>query len=481
MSIAKAISNAMTGLGATARGTETVASNLANVMTPGYARREVSTSANSLGGGVRIDGIARIVNASLVSEVRLASSAVGDAATRAGFHTRMEGVIGLPGGQTALSSALSGFQTALGAAATRPDDELRLTQVVSAAGLLAKRLNDASQSVQNARSAAQRAIASDVAELNKSLEQVAMLNKRIAIIDSDGRDATPLMDERQRLIDRIATIVPIQEVARDSGKVSLFTIGGAVLLDGSLPARLEFSGADQVGPGQVVGAPLQLLMLDGVALTAGQMRMFEGGALSANFQIRDSLGPQLQSELDDLAFDLHQRLANAQVDPTLGAADTGLFTDAGLRADAAAVTGLAGRIALNASVDPAQGGQLWRLRSGLQAAAGGPVGQSDVLLALAGALDASQTAPVGSAFTGTESLATRFGVIESRVSTRRVETQSDMAIRNSRQSTVMASLMADGVDSDAEMQRLLQYEQSYAANARVLMAVDEMINQILRI
>jgi flagellar hook-associated protein 1 FlgK len=40
--------------------------------------------------------------------------------------------------------------------------------------------------------------------------------------------------------------------------------------------------------------------------------------------------------------------------------------------------------------------------------------------------------------------------------------------------------MAEGVDSDAEMQRLLQYEQSYAANARVLVAVDEMINQILR-
>ena len=81
MSIAKAISNAMSGLTATARGTETVASNIANVMTPGYARRDMVVSAQLHGGGVRIDGITRIVNSSLLSESRLAASSVGDGAT----------------------------------------------------------------------------------------------------------------------------------------------------------------------------------------------------------------------------------------------------------------------------------------------------------------------------------------------------------------------------------------------------------------
>ena len=41
-------------------------------------------------------------------------------------------------------------------------------------------------------------------------------------------------------------------------------------------------------------------------------------------------------------------------------------------------------------------------------------------------------------------------------------------------------LLRDGVDTDDEIQLLLQIEQAYAANARVLVAVDEMINQILR-
>lgn len=36
-----------------------------------------------------------------------------------------------------------------------------------------------------------------------------------------------------------------------------------------------------------------------------------------------------------------------------------------------------------------------------------------------------------------------------------------------------------GVDSDQEMQSLLQIEQSYAANAKVMKTVDDMIQRLL--
>ncbi|MGR3249794.1 MAG: FlgK family flagellar hook-associated protein [Paracoccus sp. (in: a-proteobacteria)] len=477
MSIANAISNAMSGLVATARGTETIAANLANVMTPGYARRELAVGPQGFGGGVRIDGITRIVNASLLSESRLAASAVGDSSTRAAFFGRIEGVIGLPGGDGALSTALTGFRTALGSAAARPNDDIRLSEVVNAASALATRLNSAADAVQAARGTAQQAIASDVAALNTSLERVAYLNARISILDADGKDASPLLDERQQVIDRISDIVPVQEVARDRNKVALFTAEGAVLLDGSVPARLGFEGAAQVTADQTVGAPLNLLTLNGAALTAGQMRLFGGGSLAANFAIRDELAPQVQQELDGLAFDLHQRLANA--DPSIGAADAGLFTDGGARASAAGIVGLAGRISVNASVVPGQGGEVWRLRAGLQAATGEPVGQTAVLNALVGAIDVVLPAAAGTGLAGSDSLLGRFSTVEASVVSRRVGSEGELAIRSGRLTTISSSLMAEGVDSDAEMQRLLQYEQSYAANARVLRAVDEMMNQIL--
>jgi flagellar hook-associated protein 1 FlgK len=40
---------------------------------------------------------------------------------------------------------------------------------------------------------------------------------------------------------------------------------------------------------------------------------------------------------------------------------------------------------------------------------------------------------------------------------------------------------AQGVDSDAELQKLLLVEQVYAANAKLIQAVDEMLEQLMEI
>ena len=57
MSLSNALSNAVSGIVAASRGTEVVASNLANAMTPGFARREVQLSARPwIGGGGGVVG-----------------------------------------------------------------------------------------------------------------------------------------------------------------------------------------------------------------------------------------------------------------------------------------------------------------------------------------------------------------------------------------------------------------------------------------
>ena len=42
-------------------------------------------------------------------------------------------------------------------------------------------------------------------------------------------------------------------------------------------------------------------------------------------------------------------------------------------------------------------------------------------------------------------------------------------------------LLSEGVDSDQELQKLLLVEQAFAANARMVQAVDEMMQTLLRI
>lgn len=484
MSIARALGNALSGLTATARGTEAVAANLANASTPGYARRDLVVSAQTAGGnagGVRVDGVARAVNASVLSESRLAEGARAEAAALLEFASGIEAAIGIAGNTGSLGSALSDFRTALSSAASRPDDDIRLTQVVDKAMVLARQLNTVSAKVQAGRTVADQAIATDVATLNTSLAQVADLNRKIAVMEADGSDPSSLYDQRQGIISEISKIVPVQEVTRPAGAVALFTAEGAVLLDGTVPTEFSFNAAGQVTTDKAAGTGLSMLTQNGLELSQSQMRLYAGGSLAANFAIRDDLGPQAQNLLDDLAFDLHERLADPAVDATLTGGSAGFFTDGGARASLADKTGLAERLAVNDAVMKSAGGEVWRLRAGLGATSSGATGDSAVLMAMSGALDATTTAPVGTDFSGKASLAARLATVETQVSTARVNAQSEATVRNSQADTITARLAADGVDSDAEMQKLLQYEQAYAANARVIQAIQTMMDQILEI
>ena len=50
-----------------------------------------------------------------------------------------------------------------------------------------------------------------------------------------------------------------------------------------------------------------------------------------------------------------------------------------------------------------------------------------------------------------------------------------------RLSNLRQSAAADGVNTDQELQRLIELEKSYAANARVVQVVDDMLSELLRI
>ncbi|MDO5632167.1 MAG: flagellar hook-associated protein FlgK [Paracoccus sp. (in: a-proteobacteria)] len=484
MNLTRALSNAVTGLQASGRGTETVSSNLANIMTPGYARREMAVSSQSWSGGVggvHVNGINRIVNDTLVAENRSASGAKQGTMIQSQFLTSMEKLVGTPGETGSLSSALSGFQTALTSAASRPDDDVRLTQVVSAATTLARQLNAIGDGIQAARAAADQQIAADVANLNADLERVAELNRRISTVGSSGAETLSMEDERQTIIDRISAIIPVQQVERPGNKLALFATGGAILLDGSKPAHFEFTAAGQISADMTVdGGQLGVLSVDGHQISSARMTMLGGGTLIASFSVRDELAPQLQREIDAIALDLHDRLASKVVDPTLDN-NPGFFTDNGEAASLASIGGLSSRIRINPAINPANGGEVWKVRDGLGATAPGSVGDGRLLDRISTALTEPKTMSDAATFAGQGGLDDFSGQFSSRLGTRRIAADAELAVRNARSTTLSMRLMADGVDSDAEMRRLLQYEHAYSANAKVIQTIDDMLKTLLSI
>ncbi len=249
MSISSALSNALSGLSANARAAGVVSANLANIQTDGYGRREISLSHDryGAGGGVRVVGITRHVDAGVLSDRRFADSDLARSETRAQFLHGVQSSVGTPDQPGSLSARIAALEAALVTAASRPDAANRLQEVAQRAVEVTNGFNTVSADIQAQRTRAEEQIGTAVNELNADLGQVRDINIQIQDAQRRGHDASGLLDHRQVVVDRIAGLIPVREVPRDDGAVALMTPGGALLVDGS-SAVLEFTRSNVVAP-----------------------------------------------------------------------------------------------------------------------------------------------------------------------------------------------------------------------------------------
>ena len=484
MSIGGTLSSALSGLTAAAKAAEVVSSNIANATTPGYARRELQVTSRTVGSsgqGVLIVGVRRSVNLPLLGDRRLAQSTSGGADSRAAFFKRLEQTLGTPDQAYSINGRIAAFEAALTEATSHPESESRLARVLSTAKSLAAQIGVASKDVQAARAQANVEIKNDVDTLNTSLDRLVKLNVQIRRGHGFGQDTAALQDQRQQAVDQIAKIIPIREVQQLDGTISLYTPTGAVLLDGTA-AVFGFNAGSSVNPYVTNGAGLSGLTLNGNPIaTSGDSSVVLGGTLGANFVVRDDLAVTAQTELDALARDLVERFSDSGLDATRAPGDPGLFTDAGAALDPLNEVGLSQRLKINAAGDPDQGGALWRLRDGLGATVPGSVGTTSLLSALRDVLT-NQREPVSGGFmAGERSFGTFASDILSSAATDRLSADGEAAYARTRLETFVSMEAENGVDTDQEMQSLLQIEQAYAANAKVLQMAGDMIQRLLDI
>lgn len=480
MSIAGAMNAAVSGLRAAARGTEIVSSNISNALNPHYGRRGVELSSLSYGvsNGVRIDGISRQMNEGVVADRRLANAAQQNTKTAVDFFNRLEETTGLAGDPEGLGGRLAAFEASLITAASRPDSNERLTNTVRDAQRLAEGIGRASRDVQNMRTNADTQIARDVSTLNKALEQVETLNIEIVKASSRNNSNPALLDQRQAALDTIGSITSINIAPRENGAIAIYTQGGAILLDINA-AKIGFDQKNLVTEFQTYTAgTLSGLTINGQDLRTSALR---GGSLEGHFKVRDSYGVKAQEQLDSIARDLVERFSSPSLDPTRGMAAPGLFTDSNLAFDPVNEIGLSGRISINPAVDPAAGGEVWRLRDGLGAASPNLAGDSSLLNDLKTALDSTRIPASGDFGASPMSLAGLFDIFSGVVASTREGAEKDLSYTAARLTELTQQQLADGVDTDQELQNLLILEQAYAANARVIQAADQMLETITRL
>ncbi|MCH2094478.1 MAG: flagellar hook-associated protein FlgK [Rhodobacteraceae bacterium] len=482
MSLNGAMSNALGGLAVASRSAALVSSNISNALTPGYGQRTLSVSSSSRSdmGGVQINGVVRRSNPALIADRRGADAAAEGAGAMVAFAKEMERVFGDAVTGDTLSSAISNFDGALIMAAADPSSQTRLAALSASAHAMTQKFNDMSDGIQSARLQADTAIAQDVTTLNAGLQNIDRLNKQIVKAQVLGQDTSSLEDQRHNQIDQISGIVPLQVIARDRGEVALFTMGGAALLDGA-PSEVQFTAAQAIDAGSTLnGGSLSGLAMNGIAHTARDGGAFAGGTLMANFAIRDQDAPALQQTLDAIALDLSDRFGSNGPDATLGATDPGIFTDGGSLVNAVDEVGLSSRLSLNSDLEPGAS-TLWKWRDGLGANLPGAPGDGSLIGSLKKALHSSIPGASTSLPPGNHRLSDLSDGLLSDAAALRLGAEASQGVSETRRAALVELELAEGVDTDAELQTLILIEQSYAANARVITTVDEMLQRILAI
>jgi flagellar hook-associated protein 1 FlgK len=435
------------------------------------------------GHGVDVIGISRNIDLHLLNDRRSAQAATAGSDTRAEFLNALEDLIGASDAPGSLSDRIASFDAALIAATSRPESAARLSAVADAASALAGGLNAASDAIQIRRQNADAAIAAAVQTLNDSLKEVERLNTAITAHSGPGNDVSALLDQRAQAIDRISTILPVREIPREDGRVALMTTTGTLLIDGPAASFGFRRTPTIIAETTLASGALSGLTLNGrPAATDGAMSVLGDGELAALFDVRDQLAVSGQAGLDAFARDLVERFSDPALDPTLATGSPGIFTDAGLASRPAFESGLSGRIALNAAVDPDQGGSVTRLRDGLGATTPGPTGDARLLNALSTRLNADIATVSTGLPSGVRNVAELASDLISIIATDRLSIESGQSFAAARLTTLQdLESRESGVDVDTEMQSLLVIEKSYAANAKVLQTLDAMLNTLMEI
>ncbi|MBF9042663.1 flagellar hook-associated protein FlgK [Rhodobacterales bacterium HKCCE4037] len=485
MSISSTLSNALSGLTSSARRADVVSSNIANAMTDGYGTRRLETVSRMLGNngsGVRVAGVTRHEDAVLTGQRRLAEAEMGAARRQVDFAKRLETLIGTPDQPGSLSGRIADFEASLIAASNAPWNTTTLTGAVQSAQAMVDTINGISEGIQDERHRADTEIGRAVGRINSALEGLADLNKRILSTQPNSGEMAALLDSQAQLVEQIAPFIPLQSRRDTNGTLQLYSNDGHVLLS-HRAMKLGFDQAPGMDPFvSLANGNISGLSLDGRPLRLdGSNPAFHGGELSALFEIRDVLGPEAQARMDAVARDLAERFDETGLDTTIAVGDPGLFTDAGTIVDPLNEVGLAGRLKLNSAVVPSEGGAVWRLRDGLAATAEGPTGDNSFLSAQIAALAAQRTTLSGGFTPTTRSVAGLASETLSLASLSRITGEATLSHTSNLHSVLKTSELANGVDTDDELQRLLKIEQAFAANARVINVAEELMDELMRI
>ncbi len=443
-----ALNIAASGLNAQQTAMDTISENLTNANTPGYVSESAQLTANAggdllgVGDGVRVVGVTQNADALLQTNAQQTQGVLSQSTSLQQVLQGAQAVFPEPG-STGISADLAAFWQAWDGISQDPSNPAPRTQVVDLAQNLATDFQQAASQLGNLQGNAQAQVTSSVAQANTMLQQVATLNKQIVAVAGSGVPANSLIDQRNQLMNQLATSIGAVGIPEADGSINV-GVNGVTLVQGSWSDTITTSG----------GAGNMSLVAHASGVTLASTSGEVAGQLAAINQYLPAYQAQLDTTANKLAATVNTQLAAGFT--ATGASGSGypLFQGsgaAGLTVNAALVANpqLIAASSTATLPDATNNGGNAQAMAELFNASTGPDSEYQSLI---------------------QGLGSQVQAVNNQV-------QAQTSVANAAQQNLQSIV---GVNTNDQMVQMLTFQQAFQASAKLISTVDTMMQALIQ-
>ncbi len=474
-----ALNSARTALEVNQKSIEIVGNNISNVNTEGYSRQKANLETYPamnfgnffIGQGVKITDVSRHHDVFIDQQIKQKAIDFGEQTALTRPLSELERVFNIT--EDNLSTNIDKFFDSLQELSADPSDLVQRNNVILQGEVLATDFNNTVNELNAIKSNINDTILSKLDAVNSQIQEIADLNDRIYNIEIRGQTANSARDQRDMVAKELAKTLGAQSYEDSNGMLAVQLPGGLPLVQGNMPMSItaDVSGADLV----------LNLNAGGVTREMGLNNL--GGEFHGLVEVRDKFIPELNADLDKLAYELSSQInIQHQAGGALDSSTGNLFfnmppnyvaSPPGPPPTAAECDGAARAISV-VLTDPS------KIAAGAAPNPGPPPGN----VAPGDNRNALTLSNIGDNYliNGTDNFNSLYGKIAAKVGVE--SNQNQLSLKGAEDAMVQLENFRDGlvgVSLEEEMINLIQFQRGFESSAKFLSTVDEMMATIMGI
>lgn len=293
---------------------QTVSHNIANKTTEGYSRQRVDTVTAvpitegrlQMGMGARAASVSRTNNPFLEKQLQKETGQLGFLNGQSEALARVEQVFNEQLNK-GLNQYVSDFFNAFRELSNSPESITTRTLVKESAEAMTRDFSRVDRQLESIQKDIDTQIRSRVDEINKITTEISTLNQQVMETEMKGIPANDQRDRRDVLIKQLHDKIDVRVAEGDRGSVTISTAGNALLVSGNESLKLDVSQDPDTERVMIYAVP------------NGQTPFnitdrIKGGTLGGILQVRDHTIEDLRTKVDELAFTLADEVNQAHAE-----------------------------------------------------------------------------------------------------------------------------------------------------------------------